>query len=500
MGYLVTHMAAYLIFAQLLGLLLGWLLWGYTARQRAGEVQSLRERIADLQVSASRMAHASLPRASLEPPGEALATEPEKPEVEPGMADRPTVEGAGESTTSSGIKPIPIQQDLLSEVKEARLRHFEKRVHELEGFRDRVTSLEAALHEAVAGRRSAESKLETVQKEFAVRSARMLEQIQDFQRAAVEWDQARGDFERARIAQDKELSAVRAQLRDLQNNQLPQRVEPAAALGFSELEHADLRDRYQRALKERDAMAAELEAWKQSPSGKHADSERVAELDAMLRLSRARLDEQLAQVETLLWRVAELEPYAAAMPQMEDDLRRQEAEIAGHVAMHTESSEHIRSLLNRVAQLEPAAAKAGELAQELARRSETIDSLASRVAGLESERFGLEAKLSAQEAGLSRAKQLEQALSQRDAEIRGLLAAHADFESELLAVKSQVAELESLAAKAPEAERKLARLEEETRRQIDTLEMRHQAERTRLKMNSAQRLRRLRQSIANYKG
>ena len=729
MGYLVTHIAACLVFAQLLGLLLGWLLWGYVARQRGAEVQTLRERLADLNLNSRRMAFAGEQRVSIAaPPGvldtEDVTSEPahsiqtrtgplveddllaDAKEQTPFFKPEPDTAKEEAAPETPASKALPVAPDLEAEVKAARLQHFEQQVRELEGFRDRLPLLQADLSDAIAGRRTAENKLEETKTHFEIRVANLLTQIRDFERAAQEWDRVRDEAERAVLTKDKELAAAKAHLRDMQNNQLPQKAEPAPAPGMSPREVADLRDRYQKAVTERDAIAAEMEAWKQSDGSRHSDTvrltARIAELEESLRVKDGDLSGQVARVESLLWRVAELEPFAAAAPRMEEDLRRQESEIAGHVAMHSESSDHIRELLNRVAELElqsaqaaevretlaaregdmqrmaqehaaqigwkeaeiahhlaatqslearvaeqeagnqrmaqdqatrldslhaELAAKDGDIARHIAERNELAARVSDREAAMErlaqeqaaqrqamqlaleakdqelaqrtaayhalegqaaerdasgerrmqemasqmqalrtaleekdkdiaqhvTARYALEKRVAGLDAATAKVIEGERLLAGRDAEIRGLIAAHGDTQREmqswqerstqldralaeqsgevqrltqanddkdgqmlylqsqleerlravseqLSATQQRLQELEPLAAKAPEAEQKLALQEDEARQQMQAIEERHQTELTRLKFNSAQRIRRIRQSINNFKG
>jgi len=583
MGYLVTHIFASLLFAQLLGLLLGWLLWGYIARQRGIEVQGLRERIADMQVMAPRMAFAGDRRATLAP-----AIETSGPLVEDDLTDQLTARAPiffkdeEEKPALEAPSPLRVADDLEAEVKEARLRHFEKQVRELEAVRDRLPLLQAELNLAITGKREAEKQLEETSNALEVRVNYLLSQIRDFERAASEWDRMRDESERSSIAKDKELSAAKSLVRDLQNNQLPQKAEPAG--GISALEHADLRDRYQKALKERDALAAQLETLKQGPDQDGDPAGRLLELEEAMRLKDASLVEQVAQTESLLWRVAELEPFSLAMPRMEDDLRRQESEIAGHVAMHTESSDHIRSLLNRVAELEADSARAAELQYALAERDGELHRLAEshaaereeheasiehhRAALLTAERehsdvvSALQDRVSGLEQESRRAAELEQLLTARDSEIRGLFSAIGDIQSESAALRIRIQELAPLADRTPQLQQTLTeqthqiqvlqdsinnhqqqvkalqqalsdhaseiqrlqtahadkdiqveslsqRLSElepvaaqapELKHQLAALAERHQAERARMTVNSAQRIRRLRQSITTFKG
>lgn len=368
MAYLITHIAIFLVFAQLLGLLLGWLLWGYMARQRGQEVVSLRQRIADLQLTATRMALAAEPRTALpEAPGVLIEGDlPEMARLRGSFFQEEIEEPVAEPVA----RAKPVSADLEAEVKESRLQFLEQQARELESIRDRLPLMQADLSDAIAGRRAAESKFQEVKNDFEVRSSNLLAQIRDFEKAAQEWDRQRDELERGQLARDKELSTVKAHLRDLQNSQRPQVAEPlVASPTAASIELADLRDRYQRAIKERDSIAEELEFWKQNDDNRSGDSshllKRVSELEEAVRIKDATLQEQVARIESLLWRVAELEPFAAGAARMEEHLKRQESEIAGHMAMHSENAEQIRGLQIRIVQFESDASKIDALTAEM---------------------------------------------------------------------------------------------------------------------------------------
>ena len=455
MGYLVTHIAACLVFAQLLGLLLGWLLWGYLARQRAIEVQSLRERIADMQILTPRMAFAGQHPASISASPGAVLTGPLA------GSDLPL-------PFKEASKPLPrassVQDELAEEVKEARLQHYEKQVRELESMRDRLPLLQADLSNAITSRRSAEKKLEETRSDFEVRISNLLGQVRDFERAAQEWDRMRDEFERSDMVKERELSTVKSHLRDLQNNQLPQKAEGPALAGVSVLEHADLRERYQKALKERDAIAAQFESWKQSGSAQNDSSARLAESEEALRNKDEHLAEQLSQVETLLWRVAELEPFAASAPRMEDDLRRQESEIAGHVAMHAESSDHIRSLLNRLAEQESeSSGRTNELQKMVAECEAHIEQRDTRIVEIQTDLDRLTEQHSAQKA----------IQTQSADEIQSLLNRLAEHESESNGRTNELQQM--VAARETHIEQRNARIVE-LQTDLDRLTEQHSAQ------------------------
>ena len=78
------------------------------------------------------------------------------------------------------------------------------------------------------------------------------------------------------------------------------------------------------------------------------------------------MSDQVARVESLLWRVAELEPFAGAAHKLEQEVQRKDAEIAGHLAMHHENAEELRKVL---------AARDAEIAALLSAHSDTQNEL-----------------------------------------------------------------------------------------------------------------------------
>jgi chromosome segregation ATPase len=537
MAYLISHIAFSLLFTMLLGLLLGWLLWGYVAQQRAKEVQRLRNRVAEMQILAARVpvasfshSHAGVTVPDMGGNGNSLIEgelperipvhnpffEDEEADAEALPASLPlvSVPVAAASVVAPPPMPmpppasaLPIAPDLEAEVKEARLQHLQQQVRDLESLRDRLPLLQADLSDALAGRRAAESRYQEAKSDFEVRSSSLLSQIRDFENAAVEWDQAHQQLELEKIATEKELESVKATLRDLQNSQRPLTVESSSfAPTASAIELTDLRERYQRAVKERDAIATELEFWKQSDGARPSDSVRLAELEALIQSKDSQLAEQAARVESLLWHVAELEPFAAQAPQKDEELRRQEAEIAGHMAMHSENAERIRSLQNHIVELQASTVPAEQFQKAVAEHTQRLSDLEKALASKEGEiaehlsaraaeaqrvehlEANLQARTAELELAASRLATLEKLLTERDTEISGLLAAHSDMHREMETWKAQATQLEPIAALVPELHDKLL-----------ALEQLHQGEVNRLKVNSAQRIRRLRQSITNFK-
>jgi chromosome segregation ATPase len=484
MGYLVAHIAAYLVFAQLLGLLLGWLLWGYPAREHAKEARVLRDRLTGLQMITPQVP-VTKTAVSLPPAPEVL--EKSRTSFNGGGMLRGQLEPAPGTDSfhlqpetavrvdALAASPAFIAPDLDAEVKEARLRHFQQQIEELEGVRDRLPSLEAALSDAVAGRRAAESKIEEIQEGFETRLSSLLSQIRNFETAAQEWNRLRDDFEHALAAREKELVAVRAHLRDIQNSQLPQKAEwrenaeeprkiespeqgeEPVPSGLSALEVADLRERYQRAVTERDSLAAALEQWKQAAGSRYTDSERLSQLDETLRAKDA-------QVESLLWQVAELEPVAAAVPQLEEELRRRQAAIAGHEAMRAENADHVRSLLNRVAELESEIVKASEWDKARAEREAALrKTLADGQAALQT-------AVSGRETERRRTVELGQMLARREAELSSLAATRAVREKYISELEARIKAAESMTAKILELEAAQREQDAELQRLVASLE------------------------------
>jgi chromosome segregation ATPase len=648
MAYLVSHIAICLAFAQLLGLLLGWLLWGYTARQRGKEVQTLRERLADMHFMSARVTPAPEPRLALQDAPDVLSSSfqtvfsgsemPERPAVRRAFFEEseeqpePVRPSAPRQSLESASAAPPLAADLEAEVRESKIQHLQQQVRELEGFRDRLPLLQADLSDAIAGRRSAETRFQEAKNDFEVRASGLLSQIRDFEAAAAEWDFVREELERAKLSQEKELSAVKATLRDLQNSQRPQAVEAASGPSPSQLaelaELADLRERHQRVVREREALSAELSFWKQGGTGDTAGPARPsdfkeAELEEAVRSRDAQLSEQAARLESLLWRVAELEPFAAEAPQKEEALRRQESEIAGHMAMHAENASRIWALQNQLDELQSTSVPSDELNRALAEyqqrladlehslsmkeqeiaehvavrydqlsllnaleaRVDELEAAARQVPALEQaladreseHRAAIQTLLRDREEQLSAVrndllqshmesldianqhiKGLEQSIADRDIEIRALLSVHGDTQreaeaarNELLALrletesqraehasaKARLAELESalsqqtaeiqqlrdlnndkegqltflherlgsLSSRLAAHQQRLLQLEPlaartpEVEEKLKSMESRHQAELTRLKVNSAQRIRRFRQSLNTFK-
>jgi chromosome segregation ATPase len=470
MAYLISHIAICLVFAQLLGLLLGWLLWGYPARQRGKEVQTLRERLADMHFmsGAARMAAAPEPRLALQDVPETFSAVelPARPSVRRAFfedeTEQPTaLPVASQTTLASPVTAVPpVAPDLEAEVRDSKIQHLQQQVRELEGFRDRLPLLQADLSDAIAGRRSAEARFQEAKNDFEVRSSSLLSQLRDFEAAAAEWDRLREEFERDKIAHQRELAAVQSTLRDLQNSQRPQTVVAALpAVSAPELPdlrepYQDLRERYQRAVREREALAVELASLRQSGSSGHALAPREAELEEALRSRDAQLAEQAAKLESLLWRVAELEPFAAEAPQKEESLRRQESEIAGHMAMHAENAERIRSLQNQVEQLQSSMVPADELQRIISEHQAELGGLLSD--------------------HQQRAGELQQLLAMKDDEIAEHVSARQNQMSVLNALQTRITELEGATHHVHELEQALRELETQHQATLRSLMQDHE--------------------------
>jgi DNA repair exonuclease SbcCD ATPase subunit len=522
MAYLITHIAICLVFAQLMGLLLGWLLWGYVARQRGKELQTLRESLADAQLMAPRLQNGDAPE-----PARSLSEASALPESpSPGQIPQ-------QAQTSLAKLPdddIPTEAEALK----ARIQQLEQQIKELEGFRHRLPALQIELNDALAGRKATEGRFQQARADFELRAANLQAQIEDLERQ-------RDEFERLYRAKDKELEAARAQALELQNAQQPRPADPQPGVASaSALELADWQSRHQKVWQERNALAAELESYKQRDLDRPDHTTRIAELQAALQSKESGLQEQIARIESLLWRVAELEPFEAATLKLEEDVRRQASEIAGHLAMHADNAEHIAELLKRNAELEAAQQAADELHKELASKDEQIAAhLQFQTSQLKLIQ-DLQAQISRLEDVIQRAASLQKLLADRDAEIRALLSAHSDTRLEMQNWQSQAARLPQLEAILSQRDVELQRLQEANydkdgqlmflqerlnalsgrlaaqqqrllqleplatqedaaRNQLQALEERHQADITRVKVNSAQRLRRLRQSIAAFR-
>lgn len=279
-----------------------------------------------------------------------------------------------------------------------------------------------------------------------MRSSGLLLQIRDFEAAAAEWDRQRAEFERERLGQQKELDAVKATLRDLQNSQRPQTVDDP--------ELVDLRERYQRMVKARDALAAELAAVRHSGPASSGNSGRLAELEEALRGRDSQLAEQGARLESLLWRVAELEPFAAEAPQKEEALRRQESEIAGHMAMHAENASQLRSLQSQLEELQATTIPADELKKIMAEHQAAMQGLVAD--------------------HQQRLKEMEQAVSMKEQEIAEHVSVRHDQTDKLNELRARVAELEAATERVKVLEHAMAERESEHQAAVQGLVQDHQ--------------------------
>lgn len=546
MAYLIEHMALSLAFAQLLGLLLGWLLWGYAARQRDQEVRSLRHLLAEVPVSMPRVALAnsrSSPGALeiegsdvFQTPGILGLTQEKLPiAAAPGDPSRAPLAGSllkddlpgSGSARSAVFLSTPDQSRFKPAVQDhertkiarvhsepdggaevSRIRLLEQEIQELTPLRDRLPKLEAELLQVTAQKAVVEDERESRQRDFDVRMESLLGQIRAFEENAREWDRLRSDYERVAMLSDKELAAANARIVELQNRQVP---EKAASPSISPaLEVAQVRDRFQQLMQERDSLTAELAATKKTYSNGASGAARVEELERALYSREANLAEQATRVEALLWRVAELEPFATEAPGLHDSLARLESEVAGHLTQHAENAERIRSLINRVAELEGELqttpdnrdeeiasyqAAVQDQARQLAEFKAAYDALMEREAQLRLQLDAPETGIHALEnriATLSaEARQTRDALDRTHAELQRLPV----LTQELNSAQQYVSELEPKAQLLAQAEAKVAQSEKEFRQQIQDLTARHQTKVLRLRTSSATSIRRLRRSL-----
>ncbi len=295
MTYLAEHMALSLALAALLGLCLGWLLWGSVARRQGQEqrnsefegIRSLGNR--DL----------FLPPTDLRP--FSVVSESHRPATSPGTNSYAPTDARLEITNSHDPDP-------------------EKLIRELDSLREQLSLVQAESN-------NLQAELTEVTNTKAANSL----------------------YVQALLGQihSTEIEARGAQLQDLQNG-LAQGGESES----SSRELADLRDRCDRLASERDSLSSELFVASRSVACDTATEGLVTEFERSLAAKDRLLSEQASRVETLLWRVAELEPFAAEAPRLQESLRRLESQIAGHVTLNAAHSEHIRSLASRVTELE----------------------------------------------------------------------------------------------------------------------------------------------------
>jgi chromosome segregation ATPase len=187
-------------------------------------------------------------------------------------------------------------------------------------------------------------------------------------------------------------------------------------------------------------------------------------LEETLRTKDANLAAQAAQVESLLWQLAELEPFAAAVPQLEEELRRRQAAIAGHEAMQAENADHVRGLLNRVAELESELIKAAEGNKAHAEREAALrKTLADGQAALQS-------AVSGRDTERRRNAELAQLLARKEAELSSQAAARAQREKYISELQARISSVEAATAKVLDLERARSQQDAEMQRLIASLE------------------------------
>jgi chromosome segregation ATPase len=427
MTYLVFQLASCLFFAQLLGLLLGWLLWGYLAQQRAKEIALLRGRLSD----ASQ--HTLRPSEGLPTAGALLSAR----DFQRGMK---TVSGLPEGVMAD-LPPLPPEPDQEKD-QEKEEAPPAKPANEDAAVHARLESLIAERDRALAELKAARSELET-RSGTGPQLERRISALQlEASAAAAEREKAQDDLRKAKLDFDKRSAWMTKRIHELElalRSEVAKAHSPAQASSASErelhsAELADLKERLDKTLSERDTLVGELAAQKQRQTD---PPEQLAELQEAVRGKDAQLAEQVARVERLLWRVAELEPFATTVPRLEETLRLKDAEILMLAAGQAERDAHIRTLLGRMTELEPLANRIAELKDLLSSRENELAQHTARYSTLE--------------AGFA---EREKAIS--------------DWH-------------------AAQAERMRAQLRE--------AEERHRAELTRVKTGSAQRMRKLRQSV-----
>jgi chromosome segregation ATPase len=309
----------------------------------------------------------------------------------------------------------------------------------------------------------------------------MTKRIHELERSAEEWEKAKSELT---------LSA---------------RAEAAKSRSHDGAELVELKTRLEHALQERDAMAAEIAG---HTNGVGPIPAHVAELQESLQSKDSQLMEQVARGERLLWRVTELESFANRLPELEKALSAKDAQVAELAAEAAERDSHIRTLLRRMTELEPLSERLGDLKTQL-QASETeleqhklaqardLDAAHARMQEVED---ALKAKDSAHS---DAQRQLAELVRQRAADLEAFSARAGSLERELEQKQAALAELESAhAEKAAVIESLQARVQElaPLPEQLQDLTEKHQTDLTRLKVSSAQRIRKLRQGITGFKG
>jgi chromosome segregation ATPase len=241
---------------------------------------------------------------------------------------------------------------------------------------------------------------------------------------------------------------------------------------------------------------------------------RIREVEILLQNAAVReqsLSERVAELQRLT------QDYAGQIAEFQQLVAQKEKEIAEHAATRSEQTNRISALQTHVAELEIAEKRIATLEKTLSERETEIGGLFSAHGDMQREMQGWKDYAAQLQPMVSQIPSLENLLNEREAEISRLNEVQKEQDEQLkylqqrvdvssarvTAHQERIQELEPLAARVPLMEQQLLEREEESRNQVQAskdLEERHQAEITRLKLNSAQRLRRLRQGITNFKG
>jgi chromosome segregation ATPase len=308
----------------------------------------------------------------------------------------------------------------------------------------------------------------------------MTKRIHELERSAEEWEKAKSELT---------LSA---------------RAEAAKSRSHEGAELTELKQRLEHALQERDAMAAEIAGHRNGTSHSPAH---VAELQDSLQSKESQLMEQVARGERLLWRVTELESLANRLPELEKALGAKDAQIAELAGEAAERDSHIRTLLRRLTELEPLSERLAELNTQLQARETELEQhkllQARELDAAQARMQEVEDALKAKDSAHAEAQQqLAELVQQRAADLEAFSARAGSLERELRQKQAALAELESAhAEKAAVIESLQAQLQElaPLPEQLQDLTEKHQTDLTRLKVSSAQRIRKLRQGITNFK-
>jgi chromosome segregation ATPase len=576
MTYLVLNLASYLFFAQLLGLLLGWLLWGYSAAQRKKEIALLQKRMTEVSLHPLKPLDEAAPRIGL--PGVSvpagrdgktletllaggpeslladlppLAPLPPDPDEEDAVHEALKAKDALVADLKRQVDALKTQLATLGSRKDAEATDLKSQLQSLhqqlsaakmqanpaqEALRDEIEKLKAQLARAdqqqeasaALGRQLHSLKAERDSMAGELKDLRAeLEKRGDLERklalltseasfTAAEKERAAGELRTARADFEKRSSWLTKRIHELERSAeewekaksdltLSARAEAAKSRSHDGGELVELKQRLEHALQERDAMAAEIAGHR---NGTGQISPEVAELQQSLVSRDSQLMEQVARGERLLWRVTELESFANRVPELETALSAKDAQIVELTGEGAERDSHIRTLLRRMTELEPLSQQVAELKAQLqGRETELEQHKLAQARELDEARARMqevEAALREKDSAHAESRQqLAELASQRTADLEAFSARAASLESELRQKQAALAEVESAhAEKAAMVEslqaqvRELAPLPE----QLQDLTEKHQSDLTRLKVSSAQRIRKLRQGITSFKG